>query len=172
MLHPDVAAIDPKNASPEELEKLLSDPLMRSLQHQIQHGVQTIELESNAGKQTIKNLVVPEGEDQQAFLQRMMAEDQRNQQRDEREHARRKEEARQEKLKHSDPWCVIVSGAGSETVNGVYERNGEAVRNGGRVYHGPHGFVLSYECISGGEGWILGKTPRAFYAKQTTDKVY
>ena len=170
MLHPDIAAIDPKNATPEELEKLASDPLMRSLQYQIQHGVQNIELETNKGKQKIKNISVPEGMDQQEYLQKVMAEDQRNKEREEKEKRRQKERARAEKLKTSDPYRVIVSGAGTEKLNGVYARDGEAVRNGGRVFKGPNGFGLSYECVSGGAGWIIGKAPRAFYANQTKDK--
>ena len=91
MLHPDIAAIDAKNCTPEDMEKLLSDPLMRSLQYQIQHGVQNIELESNKGKQKIKNICVPEGMDQEAYLQQVMAEDNRNKEREAKEQARRKE---------------------------------------------------------------------------------
>ena len=171
MLHPEIAAIDAKNATPEEMEKLLSDPLYRSLQYQIQHGVQNIELESNKGKQTIKNICVPEGEDQESYMQKIMAEDKKNKEREEKEKKRLKEKAHQEKIAKSDPYCVVVSGGGSEKANGVYERDGEAVRNGGRVFKGPNGFGLSFECVSGGEGWILGKSPRAFYANQTKDKV-
>ncbi len=169
-LHPDIAAIDPKSATPEQLEKLASDPMMRSLQYQIQHGVQNIELESNQGKQKIKNICVPEGMDQQEYLQQIMAEDNRNKQREEAEKKRLKAKARAEKLKTSDPYQVVVSGGGTEKLNGVYARDGEAVRNGGRVFKGPNGFGLSYECVSGGAGWIIGKAPRAFYANQTTDK--
>ena len=201
MLHPDIASIDPKTASPEDLEKLLSDPMYRSLQYQIQHGVQNIKLESNKGEQQIKNVNVPEGADPEKYLQKIMAEDQKNKEREAAAEQRRKEKAHQvrsiisvtclllslacscpharppthmtpqEKLKHSDPYKVLVAGAGSEKVNGVYERDGEAVRNGGRVFKGPNGFGMSFECVSGGEGWILGKTPRAFYANQTKDKV-
>ena len=57
MLHPDIANIDPKNCSPEEMEKLLSDPLMRNLQYQLQHGVQDIKLETNKGEQKINNML-------------------------------------------------------------------------------------------------------------------
>lgn len=171
MLHPDIASIDPKTATPEDLEKLLSDPLYRSLQYQIQHGVQNIELETNQGKQKINNICVPEGEDQEAFLQKVMAEENRNKERKTKEEARKKEKEKQERLKKSDPYELIIEGAGLEKVNGTYRRDGEAVRNGGRVFKGPNGFSLSFECVSGGEGWILGKTPRAYYANQTKDKV-
>lgn len=170
MLHPDIAAIDPKTASPEEMEKLLNDPMYRSLQYQIQHGVQSIELESNKGKQKIKNICVPDGMDQEKYLQQVMAEDERNKKREEAEKRRLKDKKRQEYLTTSDPYHVLVSGAGSEKMNGVFERDGEAVRNGGRVFKGPNGFGLSYECVSGGAGWIIGKSPRAFYANQTKDK--
>jgi hypothetical protein len=95
MLHPEIAAIDSKNASPEEMEKLLNDPMLRNLQYQIQHGVQNIELESNKGKQQIKNICVPEGMDQQEYLQRVMAEDQKNKEREKAEEKRRKDLARQ-----------------------------------------------------------------------------
>ena len=171
MLHEDIAKIDPKNCTPEEMEKLLNDPLMRSLQYQIQNGVREIKLETNKGEQKIKNICMPEGADQEQFMQGIMAEDAKNKARAEKEEKRRKEAIRQERLKNSDPWCVIVSGAGTEKVNGRYERDGEAVRNGGRVYKGPNGFSFSFECVSGGEGWILGKAPRAFYAMQTQDKI-
>lgn len=171
LLHPDIAAIDAKNATPEEVEKLLSDPLLRSLQYQIANGVRDIKLETNQGETKINNICVPEGVNEQEYLQKIMAENQRNEAAAKKAEERRKEAARQEKLKKSDPWQVIVSGAGSERVNGTYERDGEAVRNGGRVYNGPNGYSFSFECVSGGEGWILGKAPRAFYAIQTKDKI-
>ena len=171
MLHPDIANIDSKNATPEEMEKLLSDPLFRSLQYQIQHGVRDIKLETNKGETKINNICIPEGADQEEYMQKMMAEQARNEAAAKKEEARKKEAAHQQKLKTSDPWQVVVSGAGSEKVNGLYERDGEAVRNGGRVYKGPNGYSFSFECVSGGEGWILGKAPRAFYAVQTTDKI-
>ena len=171
LLHEDIAKIDSKNATPEEMEKLLSDPLMRSLQYQIQNGVRDIKLETNKGEQKINNICIPEGANQEEFLQKMMAENARNEANAKKEEERKKEARRQEKLKTSDPWKVLVSGAGTEKINGVYERDGEAVRNGGRVYKGPNGYSFSFECVSGGEGWILGKAPRAFYAIQTKDKV-
>ena len=132
MLHPDIANIDSKNATPEEMEKLLSDPLFRSLQYQIQHGVRDIKLETNKGETKINNICIPEGADQEEYMQKMMAEQARNEAAAKKEEARKKEAAHQQKLKTSDPWQVVVSGAGSEKVNGLYERDGEAVRNGGR----------------------------------------
>ena len=171
MLHDEIARIDPKNATAEEMEKLLSDPLLRSLQYQLQNGVQDIKLETNAGVRKISNICIPEGGDQDAALQQMMAEENKNKARTQKEEAQRNEAARQERLRRSDPWTIEVSGAGNEQVNGRYERDGEAVRNGGRVYVGPNGFSFSYECVSGGAGWILGKAPKAYYAQQTTDKV-
>ncbi|KOO23961.1 hypothetical protein Ctob_008888 [Chrysochromulina tobinii] len=145
--------------------------MLRNLQFQLQCGVQNIELESNQGAHKIRNINVPEGVNPQEYLQQVMAEDNRNKQREEAEKKRLKAAARAEKLKTSDPYQVIVSGAGVEMLNGVYARDGEAVRNGGRVFNGPNGFGLSYECVSGGAGWIIGKAPRAFYANQTADKV-
>ena len=165
-LHPDIANIDPKTASPEEIEKLLSDPMFRNLQYQLQNGVRDIKLESNQGERKINNIVMQEGEDQETVLQRVMAEENRNKERTAKEEKRKKEAANAERLKKSDPWVIDVVGAGTEKVNGRYERDGEAVRNGGRVYKGPNGFSFSFECVSGGEGWILGKVPRAFYANQ------
>jgi|MesohylFT_1024984.scaffolds.fasta_scaffold27070_1 hypothetical protein len=170
-LRPEIAAIDPKNATPEQLELLASDPMLRNLQFQLQCGVQNIELESNQGAHKIRNINVPDGVNPQEYLQQVMAEENRNKQREEAEKKRLKAAARAEKLKTSDPYQVIVSGAGVEMLNGVYARDGEAVRNGGRVFNGPNGFGLSYECVSGGAGWIIGKAPRAFYANQTADKV-
>ena len=171
MLHPGVANIDPKNATPEEMERLLSDPLMRSLQYQIQHGVQDIKLETNKGETKVKNICMPEGANQEEFMQKIMAEDAANKKRSEKEEQRRKDAERQERLKKSDPWVIDVVGAGTEKVNGRYERDGESVRNGGRVYKGPNGYSFSYESVSGGAGWILGKAPRAFYAMQIEDKI-
>ena len=145
------------------MEKYLNDPMVRSLQYQIAHGVSDIKLESNKGEQKIKNVQVPEGmsqEDQEAFLQKLMAEDARNTKRREKEEAKRKEAERQEALKKSDPWIMVAKGAGTPIVNGVYERDGEAVRNGGRVFKGPNGFNFSYESVGGGAGWILGKGAR------------
>ena len=57
MLHPDIANIDPKNATPEDMERLMSDPLMRSLHYQMTHGVQDIKLETNKGEQKFKNIL-------------------------------------------------------------------------------------------------------------------
>ena len=54
-----------KNMSPEELERLANDPLIRNLQYQIQHGVQDIKLETNQGEHKMKNIVVPEGANQE-----------------------------------------------------------------------------------------------------------
>ena len=50
-------------------------------------------LETNQGKQEFKNICVPEGADQEEYLQRMMAEQQRNKQREEKEKARLKQKA-------------------------------------------------------------------------------
>ena len=82
MLHDEIARIDPKNATAEEMEKLLSDPLLRSLQYQLQNGVQDIKLETNAGVRKISNICIPDGGDQDAALQQMMAEDQKNKERE------------------------------------------------------------------------------------------
>ena len=35
----------------------------------------------------------------------------------------------------------------------------------------PNSFMFSRECVSGGEGFILGKAPRAWYAFQSKDRV-
>ena len=78
MLHPDIANIDTKNATPEEMEKLLSDPLFRSLQYQIQHGVRDIKLETNKGETKINNICIPEGANQEEYMQKLMAEQARN----------------------------------------------------------------------------------------------
>ena len=78
LMHQDIANIDPKNCTPEQMEKLLNDPLMRSLQYQIQHGVKDIKLPTNTGDHKINNICVPEGEDQEAYLQKIMAEEHRN----------------------------------------------------------------------------------------------
>ena len=74
-LHPDIANIDPKNATPEDMERLMSDPLMRSLHYQMTHGVQDIKLETNKGEQKFKNICLPEGADPEEYLQKAMAED-------------------------------------------------------------------------------------------------
>ena len=171
MLHPDIANIDPKNATPEDMERLMSDPLMRSLHYQMTHGVQDIKLETNKGEQKFKNICLPEGADPEEYLQKAMAEDAANKKRAAAEEKRKKDEAHKKKLATSDPWVIDVVGAGTEKVNGRYERDGEAVRNGGRVFKGPNGYSFSYECVSGGAGWILGKAPRAYYANQTEDKI-
>lgn len=78
ILHPDIANIDTKTATPEQLEKLMSDPLMRSLQYQIQHGVRDIKLETNKGEFKINNMRIPEGADRDAHIQKMMAEENKN----------------------------------------------------------------------------------------------
>lgn len=41
---------------------------------------------------------------------------------------------KQERMAKSDPMYYIVSGAGSPEVDGMYIRDGEAIRNGSRVY--------------------------------------
>ena len=51
-------------------------------------------------------------------------------------------------MARSDVWTYVVSGAGSEKLNGEYHRLGDSVRNGARVYQGPHGYVMSRECVS------------------------
>ena len=150
MLHPDIANIDPKNATPEDMERLMSDPLMRSLHYQMTHGVQDIKLETNKGEQKFKNICLPEGADPEEYLQKAMAEDAANKKRAAAEEKRKKDEAHKKKLATSDPWVIDVVGAGTEKVNGRYERDGEAVRNGGRVFKGPNGYSFSYECVSGG----------------------
>ena len=93
-LHPDIANIDPKTASPEEIEKLLSDPMFRNLQYQLQNGVRDIKLESNQGERKINNIVMQEGEDQETVLQRVMAEENRNKERTAKEEKRKNRETR------------------------------------------------------------------------------
>ena len=171
LLHKELRDIDPNNATPEQMEKLLNDPLIRSLQYQIQHGVKDIKLETNQGETKFNNLIVPDGVDPQEHIQKVMSENLRNEQRVKKEEARKKEAARQERLKTSDPWEVVVSGAGRQEVNGVYERVADRRQHGARVFKGPSGFDLTYESVSGGAGWILGKVPDAYYANQTKDKV-
>ena len=91
LLHDEIANIDPKNCTPEELDKYLNDPLLRNLQYQIQHGVRDIKLETNKGEHKINNICIPEGANQEEYIQKMMAEQQRNEAAAKKEEARKKE---------------------------------------------------------------------------------
>lgn len=174
-----LAALDPKNMSEAELDQLANDPLIRSLQWQIQNGVKDIKLETNQGEHKLKNMIVPEGMDQGEYLQKMLAENHANEERKKKEEAARKEKVRKEQMAKSDPYYYIVSGAGSPEVDGKYVRDGDAIRNGSRVYKISkdgttplaNGFMFSHECVNGGEGFILGKAPKAWYAQLSKERL-
>ena len=72
----------------------MSNPMLRNLQYQIQHGVQDIKLETNQGEHKMKNIVVPEGANQEEYLQKMMAEDHKNKEREKKAKEAREEKAR------------------------------------------------------------------------------
>lgn len=103
------------------------------------------------------------------LVQQAMEEDAKNKQRAADEEARRAAAAKAERIARSDVWCYVLSGAGSEELNGPFHRDGSAVRNGARVYTNGAGFVMSREVINGGEGWIIGRAPKAYYGFQTKD---
>ena len=157
----------------EEVERLMSDPQIRELQYKLAHGGDRFKLEvTNEAPREIRNVRVPEGasEGERAeAVREAMAEQQRNEQRDADAAALRKRKEHDERMARSDAWAYVLAGAGTESVNGRYARNGEGVKNGARVYIGPNGFSLSREVVGGGEGWIVGKMPRAYYAYQTSD---
>eukprot|EP00962_Isochrysis_galbana_P030033 scaffold9715_cov113-Isochrysis_galbana.AAC.9 len=108
-------------------------------------------------------------EEQMRLVQQAMEEDAKNKQRAADEEARRAAAAKAERIARSDVWCYVLSGAGSEELNGPFHRDGSAVRNGARVYTNGAGFVMSREVINGGEGWIIGRAPKAYYGFQTKD---
>jgi len=164
-----------EDMTPEEQEKLLNDPRIRELQHKMMYGGDKFELEvTNEKPKEIKNIRIHEGatkEEQMEAIQEAMREDQANKDRTKKEEERRAAKAWAERCARSDVWMYVVEGAGTTAINGTYHRNGESIRNGARVFKGPHDYCMSRECVSGGEGWIIGKAPRAFYAYQTKDKL-
>ena len=86
----------------EEYEKLMNDPQMRQLLHNITHGVGDFKIDrGGAGPaQPIKNIVVPEGashDEQMEVLQREMAADQANRERQEK--AKRAEEEKKKQAR-------------------------------------------------------------------------
>jgi tetratricopeptide (TPR) repeat protein len=120
----------------------------------------------------VRNIMVPPDtspEEQMRLLQQAMEEDAKNKQRAAAEETRRAAAAKAERIARSDVWCYVLSGAGSDELNGPWHRDGSAVRNGARVYTNGAGFVMSREVISGGEGWIIGRAPKAYYGFQTKD---
>ena len=170
---PDGVGKKPEDMTETEIDKLMADPRIKELEWKMRNGGEKFKLEvTNSKPQEIRNICVPEGtseDDQMKILQDAMKEQQRNEDREKAETARRERKAREERMARSDVWTYVVSGAGIEKIDGEYHRMGESVRNGARVYQGPNGFVMSRECVSGGEGWIVGKAPRAYYACQTKD---
>ncbi len=169
----DLAGKKAEELTAEEIERLMSNPQIRELQYKLAHGGDSFKLEvTNEAPREVRNVRVPEGasEGERAEAVRAaMAEQQRNEQRDADAAARRKRKEHEELMARSDAWAYVLTGAGTEGVNGRYARNGEGVKNGARVYVGPNGFSLTREVVDGGEGWIVGKTPRAYYAYQTSD---
>ena len=77
-------------------------------------------------------------------------------------------EARAKKAAASPPArrlraAFVVTGAGTALANGTYEET-EASRNGACIYRDTRTRCeLSYELINGRTGWIIGRTPDAFY---------
>ncbi|EOD14893.1 hypothetical protein EMIHUDRAFT_448270 [Emiliania huxleyi CCMP1516] len=165
------AAAEP---SPAEVERLMSDPRVRELQYKLAHGGEKFKLEE------VRNIVVPEGaseEEQMAALQRAMEEEARNKQREADEEARRAAAAkaqplpcRAERIAQSDPWCYVLSGAGTAAANGTYMRDGTAVKNGARVYGGAR------RASDGGGGGqarrrTLAKQPGAYADRDTLTRL-
>ncbi|KAL3922305.1 MAG: hypothetical protein SGPRY_004607 [Prymnesium sp.] len=163
----------------EEKDRLLSHPMVRQLQYQIQQGAREIKLESGHGQHTMRNVVMPEGADPSLHLRKVVAEEEISRARSKKENEARESKLMQEAMARSDPLLYEVSGGGSPEVNGIYIRDGEALRNGSRVYKMsadgetplPDGFMISHESVGGSEGFIVGKAPRAWYAYQTKYRV-
>ena len=134
----DLAGKKAEDMSPEEQERLLSDPRIRELQYKLRNGGEKFKLEcTNQKPQEIKNICIPEGateEQQMEALQAAMREDQDNKDRTKKQDDARAAKALKERIKNSDVWCYVVEGAGFHKVNGTYHRNGESIRNGARVY--------------------------------------
>ena len=61
------------------------------------------------------------------------------------EEARRAARRKEERFSRSDVWCYVLSGAGTEAINGTYMRDADETRTGARVYVETGGHVLSYE---------------------------
>ena len=161
--------------SPEEYEKLMNNPQLRQIMYGMKHGIEDLKIERGDGPaQDVRNIVVPEGaseEEQMKVLRQAMAEDQAKKERAEKAKAAEAEKQRKERIKNSDPWCYVLSGAGSADINGTYARDEtDASRNGSRVYQ-KGGLCFSREVIGGQGGFIVGQAPRAFYANQTADTV-
>lgn len=81
--------------SPEDIDRLMSNPMIRQLQYQIQNGVQDIKLESGLGEHKMKNVIIPEGADPEKAIARAMAEEKRNEERERKQKAAREEQLRQ-----------------------------------------------------------------------------
>ena len=136
----DLAGKKAEELTAEEIERLMSNPQIRELQYKLAHGGDSFKLEvTNEAPREVRNVRVPEGasEGERAEAVRAaMAEQQRNEQRDADAAARRKRKEHEELMARSDAWAYVLTGAGTEGVNGRYARNGEGVKNGARVYVG------------------------------------
>ncbi len=64
---------------------------------------------------------------------------------------------------------VVITGAGTDLVNGYYKRKGK--KNKISVFINDNGVTLSCEIINGQPGWICGKAPSAFYGIVSDSKV-
>ena len=64
---------------------------------------------------------------------------------------------------------IVISGAGTDIVNGLYRRKGR--KNKIKVFINDNGVTLSCEIIQNQPGWICGKAPHAFYGVVSSAKI-